>query len=293
MIEVAPESTAISGSPTPRYTTPPDSNPVKTNKDESCRPLIPNYPIFDKNDDAVPKGLLYFSTKKVNVVNFDPDTNATWRHSYRGSEVLCWNNDQKHTGSVNLFIIGRIGKANFMAAESAYNEPAYRLELVLERNTMLALRKILNNGPLKDLDHVKYPLIGRTAIFSAKFKTLIKDVPNLDVSDPFPFLFDGRCMSQKANNVLKYYPAKQLSDIDLLAVETNISSYDIPAMGESLGRIGYSLSLREVYVVTGDSMTDSTSNRSSPSSLKRHGDNLVSPRKNKKAGQLAVFSDED
>ena len=52
-----------------------------------------------------------------------------------------------------------------------------------------------------------------------------------------------------------------------------------------MGRKGYSLSLRSAYYVGTDS--DSVVGQ------KRPGDKLVSPRKNKKAGERAMFSDEE
>ena len=66
------------------------------------------------------------------------------------------------------------------------NDPGYRLELTVDRDTGSALRNIFDNGPLQGLNDVNYPLLGRTATFSAKLKALHKsDAPNLDVEDPF------------------------------------------------------------------------------------------------------------
>ena len=76
----------------------------------------------------------------------------------------------------------------------------------------------------------------------------------------------------------------------MVAVETNLSSYTFPPKGYSAGRKGYALSLRTIYILS----TADTGLAQLPSvSTKRPGDGLVSPRKNKQAGQPAVFSDED
>jgi len=88
---------------------------------------------------------------------------------------------------------------------------------------------------------------------------------------------------------LKHYPVESLSDDDLLVVETNISSYNM-LRGAGKSAVGYSLSLRSIFFLGEGS---NASNQASPRTLKRPGDSLVSPRKNKKAGDIAVFSDED
>jgi hypothetical protein len=274
--------------------TSPDSTSAATGKVQPDLSSSPNWPLFDGNDDTVLKGLPFFRAKKSNVVNFEQGS-SSWKLAFRGSEILSWKDKDEHHGAVNLFVIGRLGKANFTTALSVYGiDPAYRLELVVERDSMLALRSILDNGPLKDMDSVNYPLLGRIATFSVKLKSLQKsDAPNLDEGDPFPYLFDGRNLAKSRRSLLKNYPADQLSDNDVLAVETNISSYDIPVRGESLRRTGYSLSLRCVYFLAKSETLLDDSTQSSPRNLKRQGDSLVSPRRNKKAGQLAVFSDED
>ena len=207
--------------------------------------------------------------------------------AYRGSEMLSWKGEEEYRGAVNLFVIGFLSKANLVAEASEYDS-VYRLELVLEQDTAMALQQILSTGPLNKADFFNSPLRGHTAFFSVKLKNLQKsDAPQLDIGDPFPFVFDGREMVKGRKTLLKNYPVNQLSDNDTLAVETNISSYDIPARADDVGRAGYLLSLRAIYFLTKGSP------ESSPKSLKRKGDGLVSPRKNKKAGQLAIFSDED
>lgn len=107
-------------------------------------------------------------------------------------------------------------------------DPAYRLELVLERDTMAALQTILSNGPLKDMDNFYYPLRGCFATFSIKLKALQKsDAPDIVIGDPFSFLLDGREMAKGRKVLLKNYPVDELSENDMLAVEANILSYMI------------------------------------------------------------------
>jgi hypothetical protein len=253
-----------------------------------------NWPIFNKNDDTVVKGLPYFQAKKTNIINFEEEPNAIWKHEFASSEMLAWKDKMKHVGAVNLFVIGRLNKASLMAARSDFGQdPVYRLVLTLERETVVALRSILDNGPLKDNDLVNFPVLGRSATLSAKLRSIQKlDDNTLDADDPFPFVFDGRDCGGRGS-LLKKYPVDRLCDTDMLAVEMNLLSYDIQGRGDSPGRAGYSLSLRNVYVFP-ESVSDfGDSTYSSPKSLKRSGDSLVSPRKNKKAGQLAVFSDDE
>jgi hypothetical protein len=158
---------------------------------------------------------------------------------------------------------------------------------------MSALRGVFDCGPLKDLDDVCYPVVGRSATFSAKLKALQKsDSPDLDVDDPFPFLFDGRNMGARKDAILEPFPSAQLTDFTMLAVETNISTYSIPAKQHSPGRTGYTMSLRSAYVIGDAPPTFGDVPGASPPNRKRAGDSLVSPRK-RKAGQLVVFSDED
>jgi hypothetical protein len=89
---------------------------------------------------------------------------------------------------------------------------------------------------------------------------------------------------------LENFPVARLSDTSVLVVEAHLSSYAIPARGQSSGRNGYSMALRAIYVA---SESDPGLVESLPATRKRQGDMLVSPRRNKKAGQVAVFSDED
>ena len=77
-----------------------------------------------------------------------------------------------------------------------------------------------------------YPLLGRVAVFSTKVKNLLKfDAPDLDASDPFPFLFDGDDMDGGPDTELRVFPASDLIDGATMAVETNVSTYAIPARG--------------------------------------------------------------
>jgi hypothetical protein len=266
---------------------------INSEKDSAQRQTpTPAYPIFGPHDGTVLKGVSFFKARKSNVVNFEAGSETAWRPAFPGSDLLCWDDKKGREDPINLCVIGRLNKANFSDAASEFRrDPAYRLELSLEAETATSLKAILDSGPLKSFNNINSPLIGRFAVFSATLKKLQKsDAPDLTAEDPFPFLFDGRDMAQGRTNVLKAYPAAKCSYNDLLAVETNISTYDIPARGDSSQRIGYSLSLLCVYFLSSD---DKSSNQSSPKSLKRSGDSLVSPRKNKKPGHRAMFSDDE
>jgi hypothetical protein len=267
--------------------TPPSSTAATTGNIQPNPLSSPEWPIFQKHDDTVQKGLEFFRAKNSNVINFRQEPNAAWEPTFRGSHVLSWKGEQAHRGAVNLFLIGHLFKSDLATAVSDY-EAGYRLELVLERDALTALQSILNNGPLKDATDPYSPLKGRMVTFSLKLKALQKsEAPDIEIHDPFPFLFDGREIAKDRRTLLKNYPVDKLSSNNVLAVETNISTWTISARGDFPERAGYSLSLRSIYFLGEGSI------QSSPKTLKRQGDSLVSPRKNKKAGQLAVFSDND
>jgi len=278
--------------PASEPSTPSKQTSEATENFQSALPTSPEWPIFNKHDDTALKGLPYFHARKTNIINFEEEPNAIWRHEFGSMEVLAWKENKKHTGAVNLYMIGRLSKSDLMNAHSDFDsDPAYRLKLTLERDTVDSIRSIMDNGPLKDIDVVHSPILGRFADFSAKLKKLqATDAPRLDIDDPFPFVWDGR--DSRPGSLLKAYPVDKLCDTDMLAVEMNISSYDFSARSGSR-RAGYSLSLRNVYVFPETISNFSSSAHSSPKNLKRQGDSLVSPRRNKKPGQLAVFSDDE
>jgi hypothetical protein len=95
------------------------------------------------------------------------------QHIPAGSEFLSWK-DRGDKEEVDIFIVGRLGKADLERARTDYNDPFYRLELLLEPETLSALRNLVESGPLTDSGDVNYPFLGRTAIFSAKLRTLQK-----------------------------------------------------------------------------------------------------------------------
>jgi len=165
--------------------------------------------------------------------------------------------------------------------------------LEVDDDTASALRALCDNGPLNDADSVHYPIVGRTAVFSTKLRNIQKsDIlqAHLTANDPFPYLYHGSDMDGSGPDLLDF-PATLLTASSVVAIETNISSYTMPPKGQFLGRTGYSMSLREVYDVTPPDMMSSALTEPSPVSRKRPGVGLVSPRRNKQAGQPAVFSD--
>ena len=92
---------------------------------------------------------------------------------------------------MNLFVIDCLRKANLRLPFSEY-DPSYHLELILERDTAVALRTILFNGPLKDMGVVQYLVLDHFATFSVKVKTLQRsDTSDLDYDSLFLFIFDG------------------------------------------------------------------------------------------------------
>jgi hypothetical protein len=242
------------------------------------------------------KGFSFFRNKKSNVINFNYKSDGSWRVAFRGSELLSWR-EKNEKKAVNLIVVGKFGRGNLASSESEYGDPVYRLELIIDQETTMAMLNILNDGPLKGLDDVRYPVLGNSAIFSAKLKNLRRtDASELRVDDPFPFLFDGREIEVGGGNVLESYPVELLSDNSMLAVETNISSYTIPARGGSPERTGYTMSLRSVYVLAEAdiiSFHEPADSSSGSKGNKRQGDVLISPRKNKRAGQIVNFSDDE
>lgn len=116
---------------------------------------------------------------------------------FHGSEILSWR-DNGDKEEADVFIVGRLGKAILERARTDFNDPFYRLELLLEPET---LRNLIESGPLAGAGDINYPFLGRTAIFSAKLKTLQKsDARDLEADDPFPFIFDVEERNWLKNN---------------------------------------------------------------------------------------------
>jgi hypothetical protein len=153
------------------------------------------------------------------------------------------------------------------------------------------MRSILENGPFKDEPDflIRYPLSSQSATFSTKLKTLQKtEAPNLRENDPFPYLFDGRYMSKDHETSLEGIPPDLLVGGNMLAIKTNVFLYD-SCKGRLTRSAGILLSIRTVlFLGDGDCSLPVASTQSSQ---KRQGEHLVSPRKNKKVGELAVLGD--
>jgi hypothetical protein len=84
-------------------------------------------------------GLPFFNGLQSNMLNFIPELDAAWKLAYRSSEVLSWKH-KKGKSAVNIIVIGRVGRANLESALTEYDNASYRLELLLDRDTMSALR---------------------------------------------------------------------------------------------------------------------------------------------------------
>ncbi|KAN0085605.1 hypothetical protein V8E54_002072 [Elaphomyces granulatus] len=115
------------------------------------------------------------------------------------------------------------------------SDPSYRLNLTVEPETATALQAILDHGPFDEMFTPYSPLKGQNATFSIKYEILQKsgDVPNLKDSDPFPFLFDGRTMAKGPKLALQDYSPSLLAASNLLAVETNISTFNMTGRGDA------------------------------------------------------------
>ena len=235
-----------------------------------------------------PKGVSFFEGRKSHILNFVSNPDAEWKARFPGSDILSMKGKEKE--GANLIITGNLTSWTLATAESDY-EPGYRLVLDVDECTAAGLRILFDSGPFGDADDPRYPLVGSTVVFSTKLKTLQqKEFPKLTVNHPFPALWHGSDLDGSGTPLVKF-PAGDLSAGSVIAVETNLSSYTFPPRGYSPGRKGYALSLRTIYILT---TADTESSGAVPSvSTKRPGDGLVSPRKNKQAGQPAVFSDED
>jgi len=93
--------------------------------------------------------------------------------------------------------------------------------------------------------------------------------------------------------LLKNYSARQLFHDNMLAVETNISSYDISVREDFLTHTDYFFSLLSVYFIAKDDLSLDEVSTTLSKFDKHQEDSLMSSRKNKKTEQLAVFSDEN
>ena len=135
------------------------------------------------------------------------------------------------------------------------------------------------------MNNVNYSLLDHTVTFSAKLKTLnLTDASLLCSDDLFLFLFDDRNMIQELKVLLKNYSARQLSHDDMLAVETNISSYDISVREDSLTRTDYFFSLLSVYFIAKDDLSLDEASTTPFKFDKCQEVSLMSSRRNKKTG---------
>jgi hypothetical protein len=129
---------------------------------------------------------------------------------------------------MNVFVVGHFDMAELAKPTTGLFDLAYRLELLLDIEAITAFNTILEDSPLRDEEHLHSPLKGHGMSFKVKWKPLQKpDAQDIGASDPFPFLFDGKEMAKGQKSLLINYPADRLMGDDSLAVETNISTYDI------------------------------------------------------------------
>src|SRR5579871_2587875 len=53
--------------------TPPESTSIATRKDQPNPLSSPDWPIFDKDDNTLPRGLPFFGARKSNILNFQQE----------------------------------------------------------------------------------------------------------------------------------------------------------------------------------------------------------------------------
>lgn len=228
-----------------------------------------------------------FRARRANILNWEPGPETDWKPNYPGSNIFSWSEKNKGV-AIDLVLIGRLRFYSLATATSQFKEPSYRLELDVDEDTSSALRRLLETGPLHGTNGARLPILGRTASFSVKLKNIVDtDKPDLVASKPFPFLWDGRGMARR--DPLKSFPVSDLVVGSTLAVETQISSYIFDS--STPPRTGYTMSLRTAFVL--EDPDPARPSAASTPSRKRPGEELVSPRRNKVAGQRAVFSDDD
>jgi len=175
---------------------------------ESQSPHTPAHvwPIFNKSDDTVLKGPSYFKAKKTNLVNLARHTGTAWKPIFSGSHMLSWEDEGEPNKSINVFVVGHFDRAELVKPTTGLFDPAYRLELLLDTESINAFNTILEGSPLNNEEHLTSPLKGHRMTFQVKWKTLQKsDAQDIGASDPFPFLFDGREMAKSQKTLLKNY----------------------------------------------------------------------------------------
>jgi hypothetical protein len=163
-----------------------------------------------------------FRARRANVVNWEPGPDTSWKPNYPGSDIFSWSEKNKGV-AVDLVIMGQLRFYSLATATSQFKDPSYRLELDVDQGTASALRRLLETGPLRGTDGARLPILGRTATFSVKLRSIVDtDMPDLVASKPFPFLWDGKGMARR--DPLKSFPVSDLVVGSTLAVETQISS---------------------------------------------------------------------
>ena len=231
-----------------------------------------------------------FRARRSNVVNCLPGPDTTWKPNYPGSDIFSWTEKNKGV-AVDLLVMGQLRFSGLATASTQFKDPAYRLELDVDEGTASALRQLLETGPFRGTNGARLPILGHTATFSVKLRSLVEtDKPGLTASDPFPFVWNGKGMARR--DPLREFSVSDLLLGSTLAVETQMSQISSYTFASSTPiRTGYTMSLGSVFFL-GEPDPARASAASTPR-RKRPGDELVSPRRNKVAGQRAVFSDDD
>jgi hypothetical protein len=81
--------------------------------------------LFNKSDDSIEKGLVYFITKKTNIINLAKHIVTTWKPTFSGSNMLLWEVDEEHNKPINIFIIGYFDAAELVTPITGLFNPAY------------------------------------------------------------------------------------------------------------------------------------------------------------------------
>jgi hypothetical protein len=148
-------------------------------------------------------------------------------------------------GDIDVVMVGKVQQQYWQMTKDG--EVLEKEKKGKGEETINAFNTILEGSPLSDEEYLYSPLKGHSMAFQVKWKTLQKsDAQDIGTSDPFPFLFDRREMAKSQKTLLRNYPADQLMGDELLAVETNVSTYDITNKDSSC-HCGHSLSLCCIY----------------------------------------------
>ena len=130
--------------------------------------------------------MIFFCINIHNIINFQIESNIMWKSEYFDSENFAWNDDHEHKKTVNLYMIDQLNWSNLINAKLLFNS-SYQLQLQLNSMTASALKHILDNSSLKDIEIFRSSLLNCSIIFSSKVINFKKNAFNFDFKDFFSF----------------------------------------------------------------------------------------------------------